>query len=417
MVVESRTLELAGGVNHKPSSLPDDLRATLERVAKAYTSPQIGESILKIAQRPPPQPGYYPHRTFDKDNHAYKYEPASWWTAGFFPGSIWKIYERSLTRPQSLSSQDILAEALKWQKGLEPAQYDTSTHDLGFVILPSFYSHYRLCDSEASKSIVINAAKSLSSRWSEIVQSIRSWERVISKRLHIDDTSTDFLVIADNMMNLDLLYLASELTGDHEFARRATIHAKTSLKHFLRPDGSTCHLVNFDPNTGAVKAKYTVQGYADDSTWGRGQAWAMYGYATAYKFTRDPEFLNASLQLTEVFCRRVNETSPEGAVWWDFDAPRDSQQIRDTSAAMAACSGMLLLYQLTGMSDFLPTATRIMEYTVSQARVPGSDTILVGATVNNNKDAITPSFETGLVYADYYFLEVGNRLMELGFTS
>lgn len=415
MGAESTAHQLDDGSQKATATLPQDLTSRFRHLAKLYLGQDVGDKIIRVATRQPPEEGWYPHRTFGGDNHAYKYEPAAWWTAGFFPGNIWKVYERSLHQQQSYSSQDILDEALRWQKGLEPAQYDTSTHDLGFMILPSFYTHYRLCGNEASKQVVLNAAKSLSSRWSETVQSLRSWDRVVTKRLNITDTETNFLVIADNMMNLNLLYLASEMTGDPEYARRATIHARTSIKHIIKDDYSTYHLVNFDPATGAVKAKYTVQGFADESAWARGQAWALYGYATAYKHTREPEFLDVARRLGAYFCRRVEESCPAGAVWWDFDAPVQGSGIRDTSAAMAACSGMLLLYELTGLCEMLGTVATILEYTVSQARVATSDTVVVGATVNANKDALTPSWETGLVYADYYFLEVGNRMLELGF--
>lgn len=393
-----------------------ELKEQFRAVSKEYLSDAVAKTIIKVATRPPPDENFYPHHTVG-DDFAYKYEPVQWWTAGFFPGSIWQLYQRSLRVPQALSSDELLGLALKWQKGLEQHQYNKDTHDLGFLILPSFYSHYKNCNNLASRDIVINAAKSLSSRWSETVQSLRSWDECVTKRFNFTNKDTDFLVIADNMMNLDLLYLGSELTGDPEYARRATIHAKTTLLHQLRPDYSTYHLVNFDPDTGAVKGRYTVQGYEDESCWARGQAWALYGYATAYRFTRDAQFLEASTKLSEYFCRRVNEIAdPEqlGAVFWDFDSPRPPA-ILDTSASMIACSGLLLLYQLTGLPDFLPTVIKIMQYTARKSRLPESaDTIIGGATVNNNKDSKTPVAETGLVYADYYFLEVGNRLIDLG---
>lgn len=413
-------VESTSTMEHKaaaaPAGLSADLRHEFRRLAKDYLSDAVATTILKVAARPAPVEGHYPHHTVG-DSYTYKYEPVKWWTAGFFPGSIWQLYRRSLTIPQAMSSDEILQLALKWQKGLEHHQYNKDTHDLGFMILPSFYTHYKLCDSAASRQIVINAAKSLSSRWNEKVQCLRSWDQCITKRFNFTDKDADFLVIADNMMNLDLLYLAAELTGNQEFARRATTHAKTTLLHQLRPDYSTYHLVNFDQETGAVKGRYTVQGYQDESCWSRGQAWTLYGYATAYRFTRDASFLESSTKLSEYFCRRVNEvTDPEhkGAVYWDFDAPRPPS-VLDTSAAMIACSGILLLYQLTGLPDFLPTVVKIMNYCAKNSRLPdAADTIIGGATVNANGDAKCPVAETGLVYADYYFLEVGNRLIELG---
>ncbi|KAK5995403.1 Unsaturated glucuronyl hydrolase [Cladobotryum mycophilum] len=400
------------------TTLPQSLQEKLKELGNEYLSDDVAETIMRVASRPPLVEGGFPHH-IGQDGKTYVYEPSEWWTSGFFPGSIWLLYERSVQVPTPIASSDILAAALQWQKGMEKEQYNTETHDLGFMIMPEFYSHYKQSGSADSRDIVINAAKSLSSRWNEKVQCFRSWDECVSTRFNFTDKEEDFLVIIDNMMNLDLLYIGSELTGDPEFARRATAHAKTTLLHHIRPDNSTYHLVNYDAATGAVKGRYTVQGYGDETAWSRGQAWALYGYATAYRFTNDPEFLDASVRLSEYFCRRVEEAAAEtgeaGAVYWDFDAPRPPYLL-DTSAAMIACSGMLLLYQLTGDAQFLPTVTRIMSHCARKAKAPaGSDSILGHATVNNNGDAINPVRDTGLVYADYYFLEVGNRLIDLGF--
>ncbi|KAI5457554.1 glycoside hydrolase family 88 protein [Mariannaea sp. PMI_226] len=401
-----------------PNRALGNIHDELQKLSHEFLDYRAAESIMKVATRPATVDGYFPHRTTG-EKLSYVYEPPEWWTSGFFPGSIWRLYERSLKRNLSIPSQDILQAALEWQKKLESQQYNTTTHDLGFMIMPAFYSHYKLLGSATSREIVINAAKSLSSRWNETVGCLRSWDECYTKRFRFNDPDTDFLVIADNMMNLDLLYVGSELTGDSEFARRATLHATTSLKHLVRPDNSTYHLVNYNPQTGAVKGQYTVQGYADDSCWSRGQAWALYGYATAYRFTKNKLFLDASIRLSKYFCSRVNENlgdkDNEGAVFWDFDAPRPPALL-DTSAAMIACSGMLLLYKLTGQAQFLPTVTKIMSHVIEKARAPSTaDTILAHATVNNNRHAENPVRDTGLVYADYYFLEVGNRLIDMGF--
>lgn len=396
--------------------IPSDLRGRFKDLSKDLLSDDVANTVIRVAQRGPPQPNKYPHDT-TKDTFAYKYMNPGWWTSGFFPGSLWLLYERSLTAPQTLSSDDILELALQWQKGMEREQHNTGTHDLGFMMMPAFYSDYRLRGSERSRDIVINSARSMASRWSETVQCIRSWDGMSSPRWDFSDKTKNFLVIIDNMMNLDLLYRGSELTGDGELARRATHHARTTLKHHIRPDGSTYHLVNYDPKDGHVQGRYTVQGYADNSTWSRGQAWGLYGYATAYRFSHDPAFLKASKELAKYFVKRVDETAQgdnKGAVWWDFDAPRPPNT-RDESAAMVACAGMLELYELTGDTQFLPAVAEILEYAIKSAKAPESaDTVLRGATVNNNPDNTHPNFETGLVYADYYFLQVGNKLMELG---
>jgi hypothetical protein len=394
--------------------IPTDLKNRFKDVSKELLSDEVANTVIRVAQRGPPKPYKYPHDT-TKDDFSYKYMSPSWWTSGFFPGSLWLLYERSLKAPQTLSSDDILELALEWQKGMESQQHNTGTHDLGFMMMPAFYSDYKLRGSEHSRDIVVTSAHTLSSRWSETVQCIRSWDGMTSPRWDFSDKSENFLVIIDNMMNLDLLYRGTQLTGDPELARRATQHAKTTLKHHIRPDGSTYHLVNYDPKDGHVQGRHTVQGYSDNSTWSRGQSWGLNGYTTAYRFTRDPEFLTAAIKLAKYFVKRVEETDDDtGVVWWDFDAPRPPN-VRDESAAMIACAGMLELYDLTGDKQFLPAVAKMLEYAVENAKAPkGSDTVLRGATANNNPDNKNPNFETGLVYADYYFLQIGNKLMELG---
>ncbi len=379
---------------------------------------EVSEKIMRVASRAPPLEGHFPHHT-DGGGRSYNYEPSEWWTSGFFPGSIWQLYRLSSKRPLTVKPDVILEKALFWQKGLEREQFNTETHDLGFMIMPAFYSDFLLRGSSRSRDIIVQAARSLSSRWSDAVQCIRSWDRCVSKRFNLVDPKSDFLVIIDNMMNLDLLYIASEITGDPEFARKATAHAVKTLQHHIRPDSSTYHLVNYDPDTGAPKGHYTVQGYADESCWSRGQAWALYGFATVYRFTGDARFIQASIRLAQYFCLRVNENSSndaieDGAVLWDFDAPRPPNLL-DNSAAMIACSGMLLIYQLTGDAQFLPVVFKILaNCRRNSLTAVGSDAILDHATVNNNGDAINLVRDTGLVYADYFFLETGNRLVDMG---
>lgn len=393
--------------------LPPQLTSRFKKISQQILSDNITDIIIRVAEQGP-EPNHFPHDT-TKMTFSYKYMDASWWTSGFFPGSLWLLYERSLRLPLSRSSSDILNLALSWQAGMESQQYNKGTHDLGFMIMPAFYRDYQLRGSDTSREIVINAAHSLSTRWNETVQCIRSWDSMTSPRWDFRDKNKNFLVIIDNMMNLELLYRGAELTDDDELARRATEHAKTTIAHHIRPDDSTYHLVNYNPATGAVQGRYTVQGFADNSTWARGQSWGVYGYTTAYKHTKDPQFLSTAQRLAKYFIKRMRETSDDtGMVYWDFDAPHTAPPIRDVSAAMVVCSGLLELYELTGDAQFLPDVAQMLEYAIWHSRSPkGADTILRGATVNNSPDNKNPSFETGLVYADYYFLEIGNRLLQL----
>ncbi|PQE27264.1 hypothetical protein CJF32_00000225 [Rutstroemia sp. NJR-2017a WRK4] len=183
------------------------------------------------------------------------------------------------------------------------------------------------------------------------------------------------------MLNLDLLFWASvELRSPHLY-NIAKTHAQSTQTHLIRPNSSTFHVVNFDQATGTVKAKFTNQGYSDSSSWSRGQAWAIVGFAQTYGWTGDRSFLDTASSCADYFLKRLEESGSRVPPW-DFDAPsEDGKRPTDTSAAM--------------MGD-------------------GEDTILKGATINNYEFAPRRWADHGLVYADYYFLMVGNLLLEMG---
>ncbi|KAI9277322.1 Six-hairpin glycosidase-like protein [Umbelopsis sp. AD052] len=384
---------------------------------KGLLSPEIYNTIWKVAapalnkEDPPTE---FPHYT-TPGTDKYEYVPPFKWTSGFFPGSIWALYERQLKKNGDAESAPVSPEQLLkagrlWESGLVEQQFNTNTHDIGFLIMPAFQRDYELTGNEAALDIIIQAAKSLTTRYSSKTKAIRSWNEKVSKSYSYTDMNKHFLVIIDNMMNLELLYYAAEKSGNKKFYDIATTHAETTLKHHFRPDNSSYHLVVYDTQTGEVTGKMTHQGYADESTWSRGQAWALYGYAVTYKYTKDPKFLEASKKFTEMFLSKVAE---DGTVFWDFDAERPTYW--DVSAGMIACSGMLLQQQLDPTLNYLPYISKILSRAITGSSGNG-DTILEHSTVNNNADAM-PGMriaDTGLVYADYYFIETVNRLLDMG---
>ncbi|KAH8549473.1 Six-hairpin glycosidase-like protein [Umbelopsis sp. PMI_123] len=380
-------------------------------------SPSIYNTIWKIAapaldQAAPPTG--FPHYT-TPGTDKYEYMAPFKWTSGFFPGSIWALYERQLKKngdalSAPISKEQLLKAARHWEAGLVEQQFNTNTHDIGFLIMPAFQRDYELTGNKKALDIIIQAAKSLTTRYNPATKAIRSWNQKDSKSYSFTDMDKDFLVIIDNMMNLELLYYASEKSGNKEFYDIATTHAETTLKNHFRPDNSSYHLIVYDTQSGDVKHKLTHQGYADESTWSRGQAWALYGYAVAYKYTKDPKFLEATKKFTEMFLSKVTD---EGVVYWDFDVERPTYW--DVSAGMIACSGMLLQQQLDPTLNYLPHISKILSCAISGSTGKG-DTILEHSTVNNNADAL-PGLriaDTGLVYADYYFIEAVNRLLDMG---
>jgi hypothetical protein len=353
----------------------------------------------------------------------------------------------------------------------------TDTHDLGFMIQPSMRQRWELLHDEEALKSVVQAATSLYSRFNSTVGAIRSWDRLIQEGVTIDSLEDDFLVIVDSMCNLDLLYYVAAQTGRAELANAATTHAKALIKSNLRPEAlqrkgfsgqlySTCHVVNFDPKTGAIKDHRTAQGHAAETTWARGQAWAILGYSQTFLWTGDAEFLRVACGLAEYFLLRL-ETSPDAVERpskssatsrtigryvpvWDFDAPieddTDVGPLRDASAGVIAANGMLVLSQaLTaqGQTDlstrYLDAAVRIVEDTLDlsladeQARLKVTseegkleitvedvtqgqvfDAILKNSTANHNSRDHKRYWNHGLVYADYYLLQFGNRLLRMG---
>ncbi|CEN60442.1 hypothetical protein ASPCAL02881 [Aspergillus calidoustus] len=414
-------------------------------------------------------PVLYPEYT-GKDK-TYVYRALDFWTSGFFPGSLYLLLERQILYP-SFYSRDgetplphrLLLQHLCqwWSANLHQNAAKRDTHDVGFMIAPWAIKAWELHRDPQAYSSLVLAAHSLASRFDERVQSLRSWDICHTKRYSFTDTSKDFLVIIDNMLNLDLLFWVARETGQTSLYDIAIAHARTTQRHHIRADKSTCHVVNYHQN-GEVKAKFTHQGYGDESCWSRGQAWGILGFMQTYGWTREGEFLQTARDLADYFLDHL----PEDAVpYWDFDAPVDAACPRDTSAGMVACCGLVLLYKALKGSDekaarhYLDSAFRILDGTESKfmmssparfgvdlsgtdlatfpdnepAKQPGvltlspkhtingvngvsaqcPETILDAATVCNYEFASRRWADHGLVYADYYFLLLGNLLLELG---
>ena len=245
------------------------------------------------------------------------------WASGFFPGRLWFGY-------QGTASSALRSQAQAWQAGLAGQAANTSTHDVGFVVFDSFGNGYRLTGTDAYRQTVLKAAASLSTRYNIKVGAIRSW----------NSGPTEFKVIIDNMMNLELLLWASKHGGQRAWYDQAVSHALKTAKNHVRPDGSTYHLVTYNPATGAVKSRTTVQGAANSSTWARGQAWTIHGFTMVYRETGDVRFLNTARRAADWY---LSHLPADQIPYWDFNAPGIPDAPRDTSAAAIAASGLLKL--------------------------------------------------------------------------
>ena len=250
-----------------------------------------------------------------------------WWCSGFYPGSLWYIYE--YTRKDAVKT---LAE--KNTLKLDSIQYVTRDHDVGFQLNCSYGNAFRLTGNEAYKQVLYQGAKSLSTRFNPAAGVIRSWDFV---RKGCD---WKFPVIIDNMMNLELLLSMSKAYADDSLQNIACTHANTTIQHHFRDDYSTYHLVDYDPETGAVRGKQTVQGFSDDSSWSRGQAWALYSYTMMFRLTGYQNYLLQAGHIADMLLRRL---PADGIPYWDFDAPVEEQTYRDASAAAIMASAFIEL--------------------------------------------------------------------------
>ncbi len=337
------------------------------------------------------------------------------WTGGFWPGCLWYVFEYT-------GDDQWRDAALKWTNSLRQNQFNTHHHDIGFVMNCSYGNAYRLTGDTAFKSILIQSAKSLLTRFNAKVGAIKSWDTFSSW----DGKHTyEFPVIIDNMMNLELLFLASKLSGDSVYRNAAIRHAETTLKNQYRPDYSSYHVVTYDPKTGAVLSRETAQGFSDNSAWARGQAWGLYGFVVMYRETKDPKFLQAALKMADFYAR--NPRLPEdGVPLWDFDVDQagfvpnwdyrkeDFRTVpRDASAAAVTASALLELveYMEPGQEqDYLDLAEKILRSLGSPkyaSEVGGNGLFILKHSVGSipHKGEI----DVPLVYADYYYLEALTR--------
>lgn len=333
----------------------------------------------------------YPSTT--KADGSWNTTGASGWTSGFFPGALWLMYQRT-------GDAAWKTRAIQRQAGIEGQKTDTSSHDVGFKIFTSFGNGYRLTNDSAYRQVLLTAASSLAKRYSSTVGCIRSWGST-------SDTSS-FEVIIDNMMNIELLFWAARNGGDSTLYDMAYSHALKTMANHVRADGTTYHVVVYDPNTGLVQRKRSAQGYNTESTWSRGQAWAIYGFTVAYRETGDARFLDTARKTADYFVRNL----PDDKVpYWDFELPSLSGQPRDSSAAAIAAAGLLELSQRDPDTKLRPAyvdAAKAILTSLSSpaylAKGTSYQSILLRGTRNNTSSS-ADAHDTGLIYGDYYFLE------------
>lgn len=312
------------------------------------------------------------------------------WTSGFFPGVLWYLY-------QYTGKPEWLSEAKAYTANIEREKTNAGTHDMGFKIYCSFGTGYNLTKDAAYREVIIQSAKTLSTRFNPRVGCIRSWD-------HHKDV-WGFPVIIDNMMNLELLFEATKLTGDSSFHKIAVTHANTTMKNHYRPDYSTWHVIDYDTATGAVVKRNTHQGYSHGSSWSRGQAWGLYGYTMCYRYTRDPAYLQQAEKVA-AFMLNHPRMPADLVPYYDFDAPGIPNEPRDASAAAIVASG---LYELSGYSkngkNYRQKADKIVANLARSYRSPIGDNFGFLLLHSTGSKPANSEVDVPLNYADYYYLE------------
>lgn len=321
-----------------------------------------------------------------------------WWCSGFFPGSLWYIYENS-KNPETLNYAQLYTDRVEREK------FTTDNHDVGFMLYCSFGNGLRLTGEERYKEVLMTGAKSLGTRYNTNVGLIRSWDH--------NKENWQYPVIIDNIMNLELLLWAAKNSEDSTFKNIAISHADKTIEHHFRPDYSSYHVVSYDTITGLPHLKQTHQGYSDESAWSRGQAWGLYGYTYLYRETGEERYLEQAKNIANFVIHHPN--MPDDYIpYWDFNSPDIPNTPRDASAAC------IMLSALSELIDYV-NATQAKEYmNVIEKQIRTLASEQYTAKLGENGDFILKHSTGGypfksevdvpLTYADYYYLEALTRL-------
>ncbi|MGM9737254.1 MAG: glycoside hydrolase family 88 protein [Candidatus Cryptobacteroides sp.] len=317
-----------------------------------------------------------------------------WWCSGFYPGSLWYIYEYT-------SDPKFKELARKNTLKLDSLLFRKTDHDLGFQMNCSYGNAYRLTGDEEYVDRIVSTARKLAARYSPVTGVIRSWDSVRKGR------DWKYPVIIDNMMNLEHLYNAAIISGEDSLKAVAEAHANTTMANHFRPDYTSWHLVDYDPETGEVRHKETVQGLNNESAWARGQAWALYGFTMMYRVSGVQAYLDQACGIADMLVSRLPE---DGIPYWDFDSPKIPDDYRDASAGAIMSSAFV---QLSSLVKDRSSAAKYRKMAEKQLRTlagpdylasPGENcNFLLRHSVGSLPD--NSEVDVPLTYADYYFLE------------
>jgi unsaturated chondroitin disaccharide hydrolase len=313
------------------------------------------------------------------------------WASSYLPGILWYLYDDT-------NDPLWLDLAMTWTNGIDGQQGYNTNPDLGEMVFNSFGHGLRLTGNSSYQQVLQDAAQSLSTRFNPIVGCSHSW----------DIEGTSFPVIIDDLTNKELLLWAAANGGDPAWTEQVISHALRVANDHVRPDGSTYHVVDYDPTTGQILRKFTNQGYSTESTWSRGQTWGMHGFTTIYRYTQDPRFLDTAILLANYFLQNL---PADFVPYWDFNAPNIPDEPRDTSAAAMGASALLELSQLVSdpslQAAYYGTAQTILASLASRAYLADASAQPENYLLDHGTYDLPhgQGIDTGQIWGDYYFVE------------
>ena len=364
-----------------------------------FARTQLSNSVFLVGGPNLTGTNRYPRRTYP--DGTWRCWAADNWVSGFFPGCLWYMFEQT-------GDSHFQDWAVAWMGCISSNQYFTTTDDVGFEINCSFGAGYRLTGNPAYKAVVLQAAQSMTNCYNAAAGCVGLWDP--------NYPNSPFDCWIDTMMNVELLFRAYTLGGDTNLYHVAFSHAEKTMLNQVRPDGSTYHIVHYNPYTGAVVSRGTWAGASDDSTWARGQSWAIYGFTMVYRETGDTRFLNIAQRLADYYLSNV---PPDHVPYWDYQAPNIPNEPRDSSSAAIALSALLELCQQVPSADdsarYWREARHIFD-SLSSSNYLAQGTLSSGILLHGTGEPphFTPvEVDVSLIYGDYYFIEALMRYEKL----
>ncbi len=401
VVVVSLFYSCNGVVSQKSNEIAIETKTEVREEQQFEHALKIAERQLKLQLKEAEKANKIP-RTISKDGTIHWTNPKFDWTEGFYPGSLWYMYE--YTNDETWKNA-----AEKFQSLFENHKYKTNSHDLGFIFNCSYGNGYRLTKNESFKDIMVTSADSLLTRFNPNVGCIKSWDVDYGWQ---KKRGWMYPVIIDNMMNLELLFKVSEFTGDSKYKEAAIIHANTTLKNHFREDDSSFHVIDYNPETGEVRSGQTAQGFSHGSSWARGQAWGLYGYTVCYRYTKNDIYLKQAEKIAN-YIVNYKSTPEDGIPYWDYNAPNIPNEPRDVSAAAITASALLELDGYSSLSyksniDKIINTLSSGKYT---AKIGDNKNFILKHSVGSIPHGA--EIDVPLNYADYYYVEALLRYQAL----